>query len=98
MNFKEFDVSNRGNMYELIFQDYLTKWPAEIFPVADRTAKTMANCIAELVRRHRVPACIIRDRAAEFLSDVFKTPQLYWEWSNCQHLEVTVKQMGLWRC
>jgi len=33
MDFKEFDVSNRGNRYALVFQDYLTKWP-EVFPVA----------------------------------------------------------------
>ena len=30
----------------------------------------MAKCLAELVWRHGVPAKIIHDRAAEFLSDV----------------------------
>ena len=71
MDFKEFDVSNKGNRYALVFQDYLTKWP-EVFPVADRTAKTVASCLAELVWRHGVPARIIHDRAAEFLSDVLQ--------------------------
>ena len=71
MDFKEFDVSNKGNRYALVFQDYLTKWP-EVFPVADRTAKTVASCLAELVWRHGVPAHIIHDREAEFLSDVLQ--------------------------
>jgi len=71
MDFKEFDVSKKGNRYALVFQDYLTKWP-EVFPVADRTAQTVAGCLAELVWRHGVPARIIHDRAAEFLSDVLQ--------------------------
>ena len=71
MDFKEFDVSKEGNRYALVFQDYLTKWP-EVFPVADRTAKTVAGCLAELVWKHGVPARIIHDRAAEFLSDVLQ--------------------------
>ena len=71
MDFKEFDVSYRGNRCTLVFQDYVTKWP-EVFPVADRTAKTVASCLAELVWRHGVPDHIIRDGAAEFLSDVLQ--------------------------
>ena len=27
MDFKEMDVSNQGNRYALVLQDYLTKWP-----------------------------------------------------------------------
>ena len=71
MDFKEFDMSSKGNRYTLVFQDYLTKWP-EVFPVADRTAKTVASFLAELVWRHGVPSRIIHDRAAEFLSDVLQ--------------------------
>ena len=68
MDFKEMDTRNR---YALVFQDYLTKWP-EVFPVKDRSATTVATCLAELVWRHGVPAKIIHDRAAEFLSDVLQ--------------------------
>ena len=71
MDFKEMDVSSNGNRYALVFQDYLTKWP-EVFPVQDRSATTVAKCLAELVWRHGVPAKIIHDRAAEFLSDVLQ--------------------------
>ena len=65
------DVSTDGNRYALVFQDYLTKWP-EVFPVRDRAATTVAQCIAELVWRHGVPSKLIHDRAAEFLSDVLQ--------------------------
>ena len=44
----------------------------EVFPVKDRSASTVAKCLAELVWRHGVPAKIIHDRAAEFLSDVLQ--------------------------
>ena len=71
MDFKEFDVSERGNRYALVFQDYLTKWP-EVYPVQDRKAPTVASCLADLVWRHGVPARIIHDRAPEFLSDVLQ--------------------------
>ena len=71
MDFKELDVSVDGNRYALVFQDYLTKWP-EVFPVKDRTAPTVAKCLAEMVWRHGVPTKIIHDRTAEFLSDVLQ--------------------------
>ena len=71
MDFKELDVSVDGNRYALVFQDYLTKWP-EVFAVKDRTAPTVAKCLAELVWRHGVPTKIIHDRAAEFLLDVLQ--------------------------
>ena len=53
--FKELDVSTDGNCYALVFQDYLTTW-AEVFPVKDRTAPTVAKCLVELVWRHGVPS------------------------------------------
>ena len=69
MDFKQMDVSHSGNRYALVFQDYLTKWP-EVYPVPDRTAPTVAKCLADLIWKHGVPVKIIHDRAAEFLSDV----------------------------
>jgi len=57
MDFKDMDVSEDGNSYTLVFQDYLTKWP-EVFAVKDRTATTVSKCLTELVWRHGVPARI----------------------------------------
>ena len=48
-------------------QDYFTKW-LEVYAVADRKATTVAHCLAYLIWRHGVPAQIIYDQAAEFLS------------------------------
>ena len=42
------------------------KWP-EVF-----AGLPVAKCLAEVVWRHGVPAKIIHDRAAEFLSDVLQ--------------------------
>ena len=71
MDIKEFDLSSKGNRYALVFQDYLTKWP-EVYPIPDHKAHTVADCLADLIWRHGVPARIIHDRAPEFLSDVLQ--------------------------
>ena len=71
MDFKEFDLSKRGNRYALVFQDYMTKWP-EVYAVADRKATTVAHCLADFIWKHGVPVEIIHDRAAEFLSDILQ--------------------------
>ena len=71
MDFKEMDESNDNNRYALVFQDYLSKWP-EVYAVADRTAPTVAKCLADVIYRHGVPSTIIHDRAPEFLSDVLQ--------------------------
>ena len=71
MDFKEMDMSKKGNRYALVFQDYLTKWP-EVFAVPDRSATTVAHCLCEVIWRHGVPLKIIHDRAAEFLSEVLQ--------------------------
>lgn len=76
MDFLEMDTAKSGNKYALVFQDYLSKWP-EVYAVKDRKAETMARCLLDLVWRHGVPARIIHDRAAEFLSEVLQeTAQL----------------------
>ena len=98
MDFKQMDMSRRGNRYALVFQDYLTKWP-EVYPVADRSAQTVARCLTDLIWRRGVPAnTIIHDRAAEFLSDVLQeTARVYRELDSCQHLEDIRKRMAFWR-
>jgi len=71
MDYKEMDLSKRGNHYTLVFQDYLTKWP-EVYAVPDHKATTVAQWLADVIWRQGVPAQIIHDRAAEFLSDVLQ--------------------------
>ena len=71
MDFKEMDESYDKNRFALVFQDYLSKWP-EVYAVADRTAQTVAKCLADMIYRHGVPSTIIHDRAPEFLSDVLQ--------------------------
>ena len=71
MDIKEFDMSNKGNRYALVFQDYMTKW-LEVYPLPDHKAPTVAGCLVDLIWRHGVPSRIIHDYAPEFLSDVFQ--------------------------
>ena len=71
MDIKEMDESYDNNRYALVFQDYLSKWP-EVYAVADRTALTVAKCLADVIYRHGVPSTIIHDRASEFLSDILQ--------------------------
>ena len=80
MDFKELDVSEDSNRYALVFQDCLTKWP-EVFPVKDRTAPTVAKCLAELVWRHGVPTKIIHDWAAKLLAIRCLTGHCSYSWS-----------------
>jgi len=72
INFKDMDITSKGNRYALVFQDYLTKWP-EVFAVPDRTATTVVHYLAEMIWRHGVPHKIIHDRAAEFCLTSCKT-------------------------
>ena len=71
IDIKEFDMSNKGNRYALVVQDYLTTW-LEVYPLPDHKATTVADCLADLIWRHGVPLRIIHDRAPEFLSDVLQ--------------------------
>ena len=71
MDFVELDVSQEGNRYALVIQDYLTKWP-EVYALSNRKAETVAKCLLDVVWKHGVPNKIIHDRAAEFLSEVLQ--------------------------
>ena len=72
MDFKEMDESYDKNRFALVFQDYLSKWP-EVYAVADRTAQTVAKCLADVIYRLRVPSTI-HDRAPEFLFRIKQLP------------------------
>jgi len=71
VDFVELDLSSSGNRYALVFQDYLSKWP-EVHTVSNRKAETVAECLLDLIWKHRVPMRIIHDRATEFLSNVLQ--------------------------
>ena len=58
----QFQRSNAGNQYAVVFMDYLTKWP-EVFAVPDQSAATIGRLLVEeIVSRHGVPAEILSDR------------------------------------
>ena len=44
-------VSEKGNLYILVLQDYFTKW-LELWPLPDRKATTVANCLVSFMRRY----------------------------------------------
>ena len=58
MDFMELDVTQDGNKYTLVFQDYLTKWP-KVYVLSNRKAETVAQCLLDLVWKHEVPNKII---------------------------------------
>lgn len=64
----QYPKSTNGNRYAVVFIDFLTKWP-EVFPTADQSAATIARLLVEqIVCRHGVPAELLSDRGAAFLS------------------------------
>ena len=67
----QFPCSYGGNKYAIVFMDYLTKWP-EVFPVPNQTAETIARALVEVISHHGVPAKLLSDRGASFLSDVLQ--------------------------
>ena len=67
----QFPCSYDGNKYGIVFMDYLTKWP-EVFPVPNQTAETIAQALVEVISRHGVPAKLLSDRGANFLSDILQ--------------------------
>ena len=68
----QFPRSKDGNWYAVVFVDYLTKWP-EIFAVADQRAHTIAQLLVEqIISRHGVPAELLSDQGANFLSGFIK--------------------------
>ena len=67
----QFPCSYDGNKYAIVFMDYLIKWP-EVLPVPNQTAETIAQALVEVISRHGVPAKLLSDRGASFLSDILQ--------------------------
>ena len=55
--------------------DYFTKWP-EVFAIANQTDETIAHVLVEVICRHGVPAKLLSDQGANFLSDLLQEVHL----------------------
>ena len=63
-------LTEAGNRYVVIFQDYLTKW-VEAFATPNQTAETIAHLLVnEIFCRHGAPEHLLSDRGANFLSEL----------------------------
>ena len=61
-------LTESGNKYCIVLVDYLTKWP-EVYAVPDQTSLTIAQILTrEFIPRFGVPAMLLSDRGANFLS------------------------------
>ena len=67
-----FPVTESGNRYLLVIQDYFTKWP-EIFAINKMDAQTVADVVlSEVVCRWGCPLSIHSDQGRQFESEVFQ--------------------------
>ena len=60
MNFVELGITQDGNRYVLVYQDYLTKWP-KVYARSNRKTETVARYLLDLVWKHGVPNGIIHN-------------------------------------
>ena len=68
----QFPPSSKGNKYDIVFMDYLTKWP-EVFPSKNQNSLTIARLLIEqIIPRHGVPVQLLSDRGTAFLSKLMK--------------------------
>jgi transposase InsO family protein len=64
----ELPVTESGNRYVLVFQDFLTKWPFA-FPIPDQKAQRIARLlVTEVVPLFGVPEALLSDRGTNLLS------------------------------
>lgn len=68
----ELPVTEQGNRYVIVFQDFLTKWPL-VFPAPDQKAIRIARLVAEEVfPLFGVPDALLSDRGANLLAHVMQ--------------------------
>ena len=58
-----------GNIYIFTATDYFTKW-VEAWPIPDKTAISVAGCMAEMFYRHGASHSVITDQGREFVNEV----------------------------
>ena len=62
MDVLQLPLTEYGNRYVVVFQDYLTKW-IEAFAVPNQTAETVAKIlIEEIFCRHGAPEHLLSDQ------------------------------------
>lgn len=65
-------ITEQGNQYVIVFQDFLTKWPL-VFPAPDQKAMRLARLVAEeILRLFGVPDALLSDCGANLLAQVIK--------------------------
>ena len=65
-------LTQRGNQYVLVIQDYFTKW-LEAFPLTGTAAPSVAQCVLNgWIARFGCPYTILSDQGREFESKLFK--------------------------
>ena len=68
----ELPVTERGNKYVIVFQDFLTKWPL-VFPAPDQKATHIARLLAEeVVPMFGVLEALLSDRGTNLLSHLVR--------------------------
>ncbi|KAJ0068233.1 hypothetical protein NL108_017965 [Boleophthalmus pectinirostris] len=68
----ELPITSQGNRYVLVITDYFTRY-ANLYPLKDQRAMTVAKCIFEdYVRQHGLPETIHTDQGRQFESDLVK--------------------------
>ena len=68
LDMMELPVTNRGNRYVVVFQDFLTKWPM-VYPVPDqKTERIMKLLTEEIVPFFGVPDALLTDCGTNLLS------------------------------
>ena len=68
----ELPVTQQGNQYVIVFQDFLTKWPL-VYPAPDQKSIRIAKRLAEeAVPMFGVPEALLSDRGTILLSYLMK--------------------------
>lgn len=68
----ELPVTEQGNRYVIVFQDFLTKWPL-VFPAPDQKAIRLARLVAEeVLPLFGVPDALLSDRGKNLLAHVMQ--------------------------
>ena len=68
----ELPITERGNKYVIVFQDFLTKWPL-VFAAPDQKSTRIAHLLAEeIVPLFGVPDALLSDRGTNLLSHLMQ--------------------------
>ena len=64
-----YQKTKAGNQYILTMTCYFSKW-VEAYPIADKTANSVAAAVYKIYCRHGAPVSIITDQGREFINEV----------------------------